>query len=333
VNPRTFLVLTFLISALALVAHAQTVSPDGSSITPSSGGSLVTTDGTWTFGTATVAWGTAVLLNGQQLPNAYGTELLVSGGKMYIEVGGSNPGWWVYQNGVSTQTADPTQGSDSPSFANPCTNYYTSSVATPSGYGAAYDLFSSQHELEVSVQNCPANSVTLTVGSNQSNQYIYNKGYLYQSSAWQPITLTSSSVLISSAWYTGSAQATLSVDPASWTYIVGYVCAWNGQIWQCGCATTSCTTSYWQLQAFQSSQASAGSGGTDNRVACNFWVAASGGSDSNPGTSAQPFATLGKLQSALQAQPSGQKVGCLKAEVDPGFGTDRLVGARAVPSC
>jgi hypothetical protein len=60
VTPRTFLAFTFVISAAALVAQAQTVSPDGSSITPSSGGSLVTADGTWTFGTATVAQGSPV---------------------------------------------------------------------------------------------------------------------------------------------------------------------------------------------------------------------------------------------------------------------------------
>lgn len=46
-------------------------------------------------------------------------------------------------------------------------------------------------------------------------------------------------------------------------------------------------------------------------AACNFYVAATGGSDSNPGTVSSPFATLGKLQTALRG--SVQKVGCLKA--------------------
>ena len=46
-----------------------------------------------------------------------------------------------------------------------------------------------------------------------------------------------------------------------------------------------------------------------SRLPCTFWVAASGGSDSNAGTSAAPFATLSKLQTAVQS--SGTKVACL----------------------
>jgi hypothetical protein len=54
-------------------------------------------------------------------------------------------------------------------------------------------------------------------------------------------------------------------------------------------------------------------GAPDTRRACAFWVASTGGSDSNSGTSAsQAFATLPHLQSALAstAQES-KKVGCL----------------------
>jgi hypothetical protein len=312
VNPRIFLAFTFVISAVALIAHAQTLSPDGSSITPSSGGSLVTADGTWTFGTATQPWGTQVELNGLELSGIFASELIVFGGKMYAQYGGTSPGWSVYENGGWTATNDPTQSATS-SCTGSLTDYYTSSVATPTGYGASYDLFSSQHELEVSVQNCPNNALTLTVGSNQSNQYIYNKGYVYQSGSWQSINLTGTG-LVSNAWYPQIASAILSVTPTSWTYVVGYVCSWNGQLWQCGCANTSCATNYWQLQAFENSQtaSSGANGGPDNRVACNYYVAPSGGNDSNPGTSAQPFATLTKLQSALQAAASENKVGCLK---------------------
>ena len=45
---------------------------------------------------------------------------------------------------------------------------------------------------------------------------------------------------------------------------------------------------------------------------CNFYAAATGGSDTNPGTSAQPFATLTKLRSAVRAAPTSGKVACLK---------------------
>jgi hypothetical protein len=84
VNSRAFLVLTFFVSATALVAHAQSVSPDGSSITPSSGGSLVTTDGTWTFGTVATADGNEILLNGQGVGNGYAVKAAVYGGKIRV---------------------------------------------------------------------------------------------------------------------------------------------------------------------------------------------------------------------------------------------------------
>src|SRR6185437_13388480 len=56
-----------------------------------------------------------------------------------------------------------------------------------------------------------------------------------------------------------------------------------------------------------------GGGAVDDRIACGFWVAPSGGNDSNPGTSARPFATLGRIQTAVRAAPAISKVACLKA--------------------
>lgn len=58
-----------------------------------------------------------------------------------------------------------------------------------------------------------------------------------------------------------------------------------------------------------------GTGAGGNPAACHFYVAASGGSDSNTGTSsATPFATLEKAQTAMQGIiPGTSKVTCLKA--------------------
>ena len=46
---------------------------------------------------------------------------------------------------------------------------------------------------------------------------------------------------------------------------------------------------------------------------CGFYAAATGGNDGNPGTSAQPFATVTRLQKALRGAAAPSKVGCLKA--------------------
>jgi hypothetical protein len=317
---KFFAASTFALLALFSVATAQTLSPDGSSITPSSGGSLVTADGTWTFGTATQSWGTQILLNGQPMNN-FANKMIILGGKIYAQYSGTAPGWVVYENGTWTITNDPTQSSGgSSSCAGTLTDYYQPSIATPIGYGASYDLFSSQHELEVSVQNCPANSLTLTVGSNQSNQYIYNKGYLYQSGSWQSINLTGTG-LVSNAWYPQIASASLSVTPSSWTYVVGYVCAWSGTVWQCGCATTACTTNYWQLQAFQSGQsAGGGNGGSNGSGAGGQWagspdanaiVISPSGNDGNPCNVNSPCQTLERAQQV--ARSASDKVIYLRA--------------------
>jgi hypothetical protein len=40
-------------------------------------------------------------------------------------------------------------------------------------------------------------------------------------------------------------------DLSNWSYIVGYVCTWNGTTWQCGCADTTCASGLWQLQGIK----------------------------------------------------------------------------------
>jgi hypothetical protein len=284
----------------------------------------VTADGTWTFGTQTNSSGNIILLNGAQVGQAqfaaYGTEMIVSGGNLYST--NTSGQWFVYDasataTGGWVSTTAPAQsggstGGTTPNTFNPCTNYYTSSVAAPTGYGASYDLFSSQHELEV-VVDCSGSAPVFKVGSGSSSQYVYNKGYLYQSSSWQSINLTSSATLISNAWYTGTAQATLTnTNPTSWIYVVGYVCYWNGTAWQCGCANTACTTSYWQLQAFENQTSAGGgtsNGGSNGSGAGGQWggtpdtnaiVISPNGNDGNPCTVSAPCQSLGRAQQAVQ---------------------------------
>src|SRR2546421_615542 len=69
-------------------------SPDGTILMAGSGGSLLTSAGTWSFGTATDLSGNIILLNGQSAGNGYSTELEVANsGHMYA---GSNGQWWEW---------------------------------------------------------------------------------------------------------------------------------------------------------------------------------------------------------------------------------------------
>jgi hypothetical protein len=93
--------LRFISGVLALVAvlgfttlARATNSSDGASITPASGGSLITSAGTWTFSTTTGSGGNDILLNGTWV-NARGIQLTVgNGGQMYNFSASSH--WYVW---------------------------------------------------------------------------------------------------------------------------------------------------------------------------------------------------------------------------------------------
>lgn len=79
---------------------SPTVSPDGTSITPTSGGSLITADGTWTFGTSTGPGGTTILLNGDANATGWasGVELIVENGGQLYQLN-SLGDWFVWSAG------------------------------------------------------------------------------------------------------------------------------------------------------------------------------------------------------------------------------------------
>src|SRR3954469_22590863 len=80
-------------------------SPDGTILMAGSGGNLLTSAGTWSFGTATDPYGNIILLNGQSAGNGYSTELEVANsGHMYA---GSNGQWWEWSGTGWAGTAAP----------------------------------------------------------------------------------------------------------------------------------------------------------------------------------------------------------------------------------
>src|SRR5437868_13931789 len=84
-------------------ASSPRVSPDGSTLLQGQSGSLVTSAGTWTFGTDHQSYGTNVLLNGVSAAGGYGTELEVAnGGNLYESQFGTS--WWrSEERGVGKQ--------------------------------------------------------------------------------------------------------------------------------------------------------------------------------------------------------------------------------------
>lgn len=82
------------------------ISPDGSKITPASGGSLTTAAGIWTFGTGTGAGGNVILLNGAPALSGEATELYVLNvGNLYAFNSFSN--WYQWTGGWTRLSAAP----------------------------------------------------------------------------------------------------------------------------------------------------------------------------------------------------------------------------------
>ena len=135
-------------------------------------------------------------------------------------------------------------------------NAFPSGSTPPQGYGAAWNVLSSAKELLVS-SDCSANSVTVSVGSGNANQYIYKIRYYYSNSSkeWIETPLEGTFVSGSTDWLQGSGSVTGSLPAYSPFYWVGYVCQWTGNPaqggagWKCGCRDQACTENFWQLQA------------------------------------------------------------------------------------
>ena len=82
-------------------------SPDGSVLLPGSGGSLVTSAGTWTFSDSTNSSGNLILLDGAAAGNGSAVKLEVANnGRLYADNALGN--WYEWAGGGWTATSDPT---------------------------------------------------------------------------------------------------------------------------------------------------------------------------------------------------------------------------------
>src|SRR6476659_8423647 len=88
----------------------MTISPDGSTLAISSTGNLITSAGTWTFGTTTTAYGNVILVNGQSAAGGSAIELEVANqGHLYAD--NSQGQWWQWNGSGWAGAADPNPAS------------------------------------------------------------------------------------------------------------------------------------------------------------------------------------------------------------------------------
>src|SRR5205823_6299776 len=81
-------------------------SPDGSTLQPGSGGSLVTSAGAWSFDNTANAYGNLILLNGQSAADGSATTLEVArGGNLFAD--NAQGQWWEWNGSGWSGTSDP----------------------------------------------------------------------------------------------------------------------------------------------------------------------------------------------------------------------------------
>jgi hypothetical protein len=148
------------------------------------------------------------------------------------------------------------------SDAAPC-NVFSSGSAAPTGYGAAWNVFSSTKALLLT-SDCATGE--RRVGMGDPNHLIYKKGYRHDG-GWQEITFNGEFVSGSVDWLSGTGSATFApsnlADAPNPYYWVAYICQWqaSNSSWKCGCSDSACATNYWNLQGFDH-----GGGGTSGNA-------------------------------------------------------------------
>ncbi len=171
------------------------------------------------------------------------------------------PGWFCSAGALLAAVAGlwavpPWAFGGSAAHAQTACHLLDSTDPIPSGYGAAYDVFSSQKRLMLAA-SCSGSGAAISAGNGSAAQYVYRYGYEWRGDQWRRIELRGSNPA-GDAWFTGQAGATLARTAAELgndNWFVAHVCTWTGTAWKCGCRDQTCATSYWQIQGFKAAAA------------------------------------------------------------------------------
>ena len=151
----------------------------------------------------------------------------------------------------------------------------------PSGFSAPYSFPSVGISQLLISAVCQPGSVTVSVGSGSTLDYVYQLGYEWDGSNWQQVQLTGANA--AGVWIVGQGSATRpTLAQNTDIFFVGYVCSWNGQQWKCGCANQACTTPNWQLQVYNNQLIPQG-GSTSGGSTSNGGGSSTGGSSTSGG--------------------------------------------------
>jgi hypothetical protein len=119
-----------------------------------------------------------------------------------------------------------------------------SNDSVKAGFGVPWNVFN-PNQLVLKAF-CTSSSVTADISPAT---YVYNQGYAFANNQWYQTAYTcTGGQIVQNSWYPQSAQGIL---PNNSTFYVAYTCNWTGTKWNCGCADTTCSQGFWQLQGIQ----------------------------------------------------------------------------------
>ena len=123
----------------------------------------------------------------------------------------------------------------------------------PSGFGAAYDVYSWTNQL-VMRTSCTRNwgAAVVTIGNGDVSQLIYSQGYVLRKGGWEPIEYTGAESV--GAWLRGDAESLIlhtNEEMNEPVHVLAYVCTDQRGEWKCGCSDELCATNNWQLQSYK----------------------------------------------------------------------------------
>jgi Cellulase (glycosyl hydrolase family 5) len=214
-----------VLSCAFLMSHGIANAASVTTLQAGSGGSLVTSAGTWTFSTGTGGGGNLILLNGQSAANGSATEMLIAnGGQVYVD---NNAGNWYLWNGSGwTQSAAPLSPNNAVLQAGSGGGLVTGAglwtFSTATGGGGNLILLNGKSAANGSaVKMLIANGGQVYVDNNVGNWYLWN------GNGWT-ITANPLPASANGATITGAGQL---IDGAGniWTLSGGVVYV-NGQL-------------------------------------------------------------------------------------------------------
>jgi hypothetical protein len=131
---------------------------------------------------------------------------------------------------------------------------HTITTTTPQdlgGYASPYSMYAPSTQPLLTVMCGNAGRGSFVAGKTGSaTTFVYEFGYHLVGGAWEMVRFSGAQK--AGPWFVGSASAPLENMPSGVDgQVLAYVCEFVQGRWYCGCTTSACTASQWQIQKYR----------------------------------------------------------------------------------